>query len=219
MANPCPGYRVTTGYKVPGGWAAKYHTGVDHAAPHGARLNAIKSGTVVHVGWYGWGNAYGVQVHIRHGRYITMTAHMSRTTVRVGQSVREGQQIGNVGTTGNSTGPHVHVETRIAPYGYNNVIQNPQQFYVTSKPPTYLSKLKYGQRNSKSVKNLQRRLNKHRNAGLPITGYYGPQTDKAVRGDQRKHGWRFGQRKPDPIRRSSVGPRQAKHLRLPRIRP
>jgi murein DD-endopeptidase MepM/ murein hydrolase activator NlpD len=218
MASPCPGYRVTTGYKVRGSWAAGYHTGVDHAAPHGTRIVAIKSGTVTHVGWGGWGNAYGVQVHIRHGSYVTMTAHMSRTTVRRGQQVSEGQQIGNVGTTGNSTGPHVHVETRVWPYGYNRFIRDPQQFYRSGPAPTYLSKLHYGQRNSRSVKNLQRRLNKHLKAGLPITGYYGPMTDMWVRRDQRRHGAKFGQSKPDPKRRSNVGPRQARHLRLPRIR-
>ena len=126
MTNPVPGYRVTTGYKRPGGWAVGYHTGVDLAAPHGAKVVAIASGTVTHVGWGGWGNAYGVQVHIKHGSYITMVAHLSRTTVRRGQSVREGQQIGNVGTTGNSTGPHAHVETRVSPFGYNNRIVNPE---------------------------------------------------------------------------------------------
>lgn len=222
MTNPVPGYRVTTGYKRPGGWAAGYHTGVDLAAPHGAKVVAIKSGTVTHVGWGGWGNAYGVQVHIRHGSYITMVAHLSRTTVRRGQSVREGQQIGNVGTTGNSTGPHAHVETRVSPFGYNNRIVNPEMFFKTSSgggggtPPTYLSKLKYGQRNSDSVKNLQRALNKESRKDkrlLPVTGYYGPMTDTEVRKCQRQHVPRA-----DPPRKSNVGPKQAAHLKLPKVR-
>jgi murein DD-endopeptidase MepM/ murein hydrolase activator NlpD len=222
MANPVPGYRVTTGYKKPGGWAAGYHTGVDEAAPHGAKVVALRSGTVTHVGWGGWGNAYGVQVHIRHGHYITMVAHMSRTTVRQGQTVREGQQIGNVGTTGRSTGPHAHIETRVSPYRYNNVIVNPTQFFGASSSggggghPTYLSKLKYGQRNSESVKNLQRALNAHKMPGgrnLPVTGYYGPMTDAEVRLCQRLHG--FGN---DPKGKSYIGPKQAVHLKLPDIR-
>lgn len=226
MAHPVPGYRISTGYKVRGGWSAGYHTGVDHAAPHGARVNAVANGVVTHVGWGGWGNAYGVQVHIKHGSYITMVAHLSATTVRRGQSVRAGQQIGRVGTTGNSTGPHAHVETRVSPYGYNNRITNPAQFYGstagsssgggTSKHPTYLSKLKAGQRNSESVKNLQRALNAHKMPGgrnLPVTGYYGPMTDKEVRLCQRLH-----IPPADPKGKSNVGPKQAAHLGLPDVR-
>lgn len=215
MTNPVPGYRVTTGYKKPGGWSAGYHTGVDHAAPSGAKVVAIKSGRVIHVGWGGWGQAYGAHVIIQHGNYQTMVAHLSRTTVRVGQNVREGQQIGNVGTTGNSTGPHGHVETRTSPYRYNNRIVNPQGFYGSSSSGgggggkhVYVSKLKYGQRSSDSVKHLQRRLAElgHR---IPdgATGNYFSQTDDAVRAWQRKIGDRV-----DPKGRSSIGPRQAKVL-------
>lgn len=222
MANPCPGYGISTGYKRPGGWLAGFHTGVDHAAPHGARLVAIRNGTVTHVGWGGWGNSYGVQVHIRHGDYITMTAHMSRTTVRVGQKVSEGQQIGNVGTTGNSTGPHVHVETRVYPFRYNNRIRNPAVFYASPVPepyglPVYLSKLHAGQKNSRSVKILQRHLNRHfpkRKNPLKVTGTYNARTDNWVRQCQKKHGHKFGQSRPDPKGKSNVGRKQAAHLRL-----
>jgi murein DD-endopeptidase MepM/ murein hydrolase activator NlpD len=136
MASPIPGYRVTTGYKVPGNWSAGFHTGVDHAAPSGTRVNAIASGKVIHVGWGGWGNSYGVQVIILHGRYRTMVAHLSRTTVRNGQSVSAGQQVGNVGTTGNSTGPHVHVETREFPFDYNYQITNPTLLYGSAPSPS-----------------------------------------------------------------------------------
>lgn len=222
MANPVPGYGITTGYKRPGGWSAGYHTGVDHAAPHGAKVVALRSGTVTHVGWGGWGNAYGVQVHIKHGGYVTMVAHLSRTTVRRGQSVREGQQIGNVGTTGRSTGPHAHVETRVSPYGYNNQIRNPAVFYPSRVPdpygiPVYLSKLHAGQKNSRSVKVLQRHLNKHfpkRKIPLKVTGTYNVRTDNWVRRDQDRHGHKFGQGRPDPKGKSNVGRQQARHLRL-----
>jgi peptidoglycan hydrolase-like protein with peptidoglycan-binding domain len=82
--------------------------------------------------------------------------------------------------------------------------------------PTYLGKLKFGQRDSDSVRNLQRALNVHKMAGghnLPVTGYYGPQTDQEVRLCQKLHD--LGH---DPARGSNVGPKQAKHLGLPDVR-
>ena len=82
--------------------------------------------------------------------------------------------------------------------------------------PTYLGKLQFGQRDSDSVRNLQRALNAHKMAGghnLPVTGYYGPATDQEVRLCQKLHN--LGH---DPARGSNVGPQQAKHLGLPDVR-
>lgn len=223
MAVPVPGYKVTTGYKVRGKWAAGFHTGVDLAAPTGARVVSMRSGTVIHVGWGGWSSSYGVQVIIDHGGgYRAAYCHLSRTHVSRGQRVSEGQQIGAVGTTGNSTGPHLHVEVRTSPWRYNNRIINPVQFFGSgggspAGAVTYLSKLRAGQKDSDSVRNLQRALNAHKMANgktLPITGIYGPQTDAEVRLCQRLHG--FGN---DPVGKSSVGPKQAAHLGLPGVRP
>jgi hypothetical protein len=73
--------------------------------------------------------------------------------------------------------------------------------------PVYVSKLRYGQRDSDSVKRLQYRLNQEVGAGLPITGNYLAQTDAAVRKWQKKIGDRS-----DPVRRSSLGPKQARRL-------
>jgi murein DD-endopeptidase MepM/ murein hydrolase activator NlpD len=145
--------------------------------------------------------------------------HLSRTSVRVGQQVREGQQLGAVGTTGNSTGPHLHIEARTSPFGYNNRITDPTRFFgpgggPSGGPVTYLSKLRFGQKDSDSVRNLQRALNSHLGIRLPVVGNYGPATDEAVRRCQRLHG--LGN---DPAGRSSVGPRQAAHLNLPGVRP
>lgn len=76
-----------------------------------------------------------------------------------------------------------------------------------SKPVVYLSKLKYGQRDSDSVRTLQRALKTHNDASMPITGNYLDQTDAAVRKCQQAHGFGF-----DRPRASYVGPRQAQHL-------
>lgn len=89
-----------------GSWA-RYHTGQDLAAPHGTPIRAAKSGVVVQ-GTGGWA---GIDVAIRHsGGGSTLYAHMSRRVAQVGQTVRAGQIIGYVGSTGRSFGPHLHFE-------------------------------------------------------------------------------------------------------------
>ena len=185
----------------------------------------MRGGKVLHVGWGGWGQAYGVHVIIDHGGgFRAAYCHLSRTNVSVGQVVNEGQQIGAVGTTGRSTGSHLHVEVRSAPFGYNNKVHDPTQFFGSQGAPatgtvTYLSKLKRGQTDSDSVRNLQRALNAHSlpapgNITLPITGTFGEKTALVVQTCQRVHG--FGN---DPLGSVSVGPRQAAHLGLPGVRP
>ncbi|MFD9624088.1 transglycosylase family protein [Streptomyces virginiae] len=101
---------VTTGYRVPGSWAAGYHTGVDFAVPTGTGVKAVTSGTVVSAGWAG---AYGNAVVLHHddGLY-SLYAHLSSTSVAPGQKTASGQTIGLSGSTGNSTGPHLHLEIR-----------------------------------------------------------------------------------------------------------
>ena len=91
----------------------------------------------------------------------------------------------------------------------------------STSPATYLSKLHFGQRDSDSVRNLQRALNGHKLRGgqtLPVTGYYGAQTDEEVRLCQAQHGFGPKVGTADPVNRSNVGPAQAKHLGLPNIR-
>ncbi|MEW2633615.1 LysM peptidoglycan-binding domain-containing M23 family metallopeptidase [Streptomyces sp. NPDC048389] len=108
---------VTTPYRASGAmWSSGYHTGVDFAAPTGSSIKAIGAGTVVSAGW---GGAYGNEVVIRHtdGTY-SQYAHLSSLAVSTGQSVSGGQQIGLSGSTGNSSGPHLHFEVRTGPsYG------------------------------------------------------------------------------------------------------
>ncbi|MFG1664834.1 transglycosylase family protein [Streptomyces sp. Y7] len=94
-------------------WSKGYHTGVDFAVPTGTSVKSVGSGKVVSAGWEG---SFGYQVVIRHadGRY-TQYAHLSAISVRDGQSVGAGQRIGRSGSTGNSTGPHLHFEVRTGP--------------------------------------------------------------------------------------------------------
>ncbi|WP_210575406.1 LysM peptidoglycan-binding domain-containing M23 family metallopeptidase [Streptomyces sp. GESEQ-4] len=117
FALPVAGASIGTPYRMSGSmWSSGYHTGVDFAAPTGTPLKAVGAGTVVSAGWAG---AYGNEVVIKlaDGHYAQY-AHLSSLSVSSGQSVTAGQQIGLSGSTGNSTGPHLHFEIRTTPnYG------------------------------------------------------------------------------------------------------
>ncbi|MFF5503933.1 peptidoglycan DD-metalloendopeptidase family protein [Streptomyces roseolus] len=108
---------VSTPYRASGSmWSSGYHTGADFIASSGTTVRAVGAGTVVSAGWSG---AYGNEVVIQHadGNY-SQYAHLSSLAVSAGQSVSGGQQIGLSGSTGNSTGPHLHFEIRTSPsYG------------------------------------------------------------------------------------------------------
>ncbi|MFI1014889.1 peptidoglycan DD-metalloendopeptidase family protein [Streptomyces sp. NPDC020965] len=108
---------VTTSYRASGAmWSSGYHTGVDFAAATGTTVRSVGPGSVVSAGWSG---SYGNEVVIQHtdGTY-SQYAHLSSLAVSAGQSVTGGQQIGLSGSTGNSSGPHLHFEIRTGPdYG------------------------------------------------------------------------------------------------------
>ena len=114
---PVEGAPLSTAYRAAGSsWSSGYHTGVDFSVGAGTPVKAVTDGEVVSAGW---GGAYGNQVVIRHadGRY-SQYAHLSQLTVSAGQRVGAGDQIGLSGSTGNSTGPHLHFEVRTGPdYG------------------------------------------------------------------------------------------------------
>jgi len=94
--------RITQGFKT-------FHRALDIGAPTGAPVLAADSGYVVTAGWSTAG--YGFMILINHGNgYVTRYAHLSAMIAGVGDSVKKGQLIGRVGSTGNSTGPHLHFE-------------------------------------------------------------------------------------------------------------
>lgn len=89
----------------------RMHEGIDIAAPTGTPVWAAAAGTVIHSGWLG---GYGLLVVVDHGNGVaTAYAHNSSLLVAVGQNVSQGETIALVGSTGNSSGPHVHFEVRV----------------------------------------------------------------------------------------------------------
>lgn len=117
LANANPGQ----GFKNPGNYSLGYHTGVDFSAPQGTPVKAVAAGTVVASDSSG---SYGINVKIKHsdGTY-SFYAHLSAKTVFPGQQVAAGRMIGNVGSTGNSSGPHLHLEIRTsASFGPGNFL-------------------------------------------------------------------------------------------------
>lgn len=122
---PTPGYtRVSSefGYRIhPILGYSKLHTGIDIAAPYGATVIASNSGKVI-ASYYN--SSYGNMIIVDHGGGIaTLYAHLSSRLVNVGASVTRGQTIAKVGSTGMSTGPHLHFEVRL-----NGVYQNPRSY-------------------------------------------------------------------------------------------
>lgn len=100
---------------------AAMHRGLDFRAPHGSPIHAAADGRVAYVGWK---SGYGKVVEIDHGAgLVTRYAHMSRFNAQVGAEVVAGDVIGAIGSTGRSTGPHLHFEVRI-----NNSAVNPRPF-------------------------------------------------------------------------------------------
>ncbi|MER5964357.1 M23 family metallopeptidase [Streptomyces sp. NPDC002057] len=114
---PVAGTYVSTGYQTGGSlWSSGSHSGIDFHAAYGSSVVSVGSGTVVEAGW---GGAYGNNVVIRmNDGTFTQYGHLSSVGVHVGQTVEPGQRIGISGSTGNSTGPHLHFEARTtAEYG------------------------------------------------------------------------------------------------------
>lgn len=123
--------RMASGY----GWridpiyhSRRFHAGMDFTAPIGTNIFATGNGVVASAGWK---QGYGNCVQISHGYgYVTLYGHMSAIKVRAGQSVKRGDVIGLVGSTGKSTGPHLHYEVH-----YKGEIMNPQNYYFLDLSP------------------------------------------------------------------------------------
>ena len=113
--------RVTARYGVISSIRSGSHTGTDISAPQGTNIKAVASGTVSFSDKNG---SYGNLVKIEHGNGVeTWYAHCSKLYVKVGQKVNSGDVIAAVGSTGNSTGPHLHLEIRV-----NGSAINPQKY-------------------------------------------------------------------------------------------
>jgi murein DD-endopeptidase MepM/ murein hydrolase activator NlpD len=109
-----------------GGGAYEFHTGQDIDAAWGDPVVTGASGTVTFVGWQ---NGYGQLIVIDHGGGLTTRyGHLSHIDVVQGQTVARSQFIGRVGSTGRSTGPHLHYEVR-----FNDEPVNPSQYLLTSR--------------------------------------------------------------------------------------
>ncbi|NLY54493.1 MAG: M23 family metallopeptidase [Firmicutes bacterium] len=106
--------RITSsyGYRLsPFGYGRQFHAGIDIGAPRGTPIYATADGTVSFAGFQ---SGYGYVVYINHGYgYTTVYAHMSKLGSRSGQQVKRGDVIGYVGSSGLSTGPHLHYEVRV----------------------------------------------------------------------------------------------------------
>lgn len=116
---------VSYGYTITSRYGARWgstHTGLDVAAPTGTTIVAAAGGTVTYVNYSNV--SYGNCVKISHGNGVeTLYAHCSELFVSVGQTVAQGQKIATVGSTGNSTGSHLHLEIRA-----NGTTLNPQNY-------------------------------------------------------------------------------------------
>lgn len=129
--------RVASGY----GWridpiyhTRRFHQGMDFTAPIGADIFATGNGTIRSAGWQ---QGYGNCVQVNHGYgYLTLYGHMSAIKVRVGQSVKRGDVIGLVGSTGKSTGPHLHYEVH-----FKGTVMNPQNYYFLDLSPAEYDKM------------------------------------------------------------------------------
>ncbi|WP_217235030.1 M23 family metallopeptidase [Streptomyces sp. AC555_RSS877] len=119
--DPVTKYRLSASFAQSGGMWQSTHSGQDFAVATGTKVLATHGGTVVKAGGNGAGDgpAYGNAVVIKHGNgTYSQYAHLSRIDVRIGQVVKTGQRIALSGSTGNSSGPHLHFEIRTtANYG------------------------------------------------------------------------------------------------------
>jgi len=112
----------------------RFHAGMDFTAPVGTNVFATGNGVVVSAGWE---QGYGNCVQINHGYgYITLYGHMSAIKIRNGQKVKRGDIIGLVGSTGKSTGPHLHYEVH-----FKGQIMNPQNYYFLDLSPKEYDKM------------------------------------------------------------------------------
>ncbi|WP_295806678.1 peptidoglycan DD-metalloendopeptidase family protein [uncultured Nitratireductor sp.] len=129
LASPSPGSQVSSRFgsrKDPFLGRLAHHSGMDFRARRGAPIYAAGAGRIIKAGWNG---GYGRMVEVDHGNGLTTRyAHMSKITVKKGEAVEAGTQIGKVGSSGRSTGPHLHYEVRKA-----GTAINPSRFIAAGR--------------------------------------------------------------------------------------
>jgi murein DD-endopeptidase MepM/ murein hydrolase activator NlpD len=133
---PVNGYTISNHFGVKNDrYKAGYHTGVDIKAPAGTPVVSVRPCKVIEVSNYpSWGESYGtaVIVEFRNG-LRAIYAHLSKTTVIKGQDLAEGAMLGKVGTTGNSTGNHLHFELRESPFRYDDHLDPTDLILLTNE--------------------------------------------------------------------------------------
>jgi len=132
LRTPLDIFRITSGFnlkrKHPIHKKIKAHRGVDYAAPRGTPVKAVGKGKVVAADF---SKPNGNYIFIQHGQtYMTKYLHLNELRVKVGQTVSQGKIIGTVGSTGYSTGPHLHYEFLV-----NGVHQNPRTVTLPKADP------------------------------------------------------------------------------------
>ena len=135
---------ITSGFTTGSRYIAAFniapgHRAIDYAATFGTPVRAVGDGTVIFAGWDG---SYGYKISVRHNAtYTTNYAHLSKFAIKSGQKVSQGQTIGYVGSTGLSTGPHLHYElvkngTKINPL---TEVFPPKEGIKEENKPAYLA--------------------------------------------------------------------------------
>ena len=112
------GERTSSNSKV-----TKYHTGIDIGAEQGVKIKSAMDGKVIQVSSCG---DYGKHIRVQNGDLVVLYAHCSKMYVSEGQEIKQGEEIGEVGATGNATGPHLHFEIKL-----NDRLVDPEKIFGT----------------------------------------------------------------------------------------
>ena len=170
MKTPINGAKLSSRYgnrKHPILGYTKMHRGLDFAAPSGTPVFAAGDGVIEKAGWNG---SYGKYIRIRHtGTYKTAYAHLSgfHKNVRIGKRVLQGKIIGYVGTTGRSTGPHLHYEVI-----KNNIQVNPMRIKLPARKNISKTDIENYKKHIEKIINLKIALEKsNRNNKIAINNH------------------------------------------------
>lgn len=186
LSNPFKPARSITGsygkrpsFQLPNGqWTLPFHYGVDFSAPAGTPIYASYPGKVVHSGWDYSGYGGGWQIAIEYGEYRVYYLHMrAQSHLKYGDNVKRGQHIGYVGSTGASTGPHLHEEVHRngTPINPAPLFSTPSKPKPTPKPVAKGTKVKHHYRRRDKTAN-----GKGKRTMKPGTGLYLNQVNAKV---------------------------------------